>query len=71
MYFVYYGVLNLLAPMHVEIPYVSRFLIGVYYDFNMSWYSDIGSQLIISLLLKAFGPPIEFLFKYFIRKIKQ
>ena len=43
MYFIYYGVLNLLAPMNLEIPLVSRILIGIYPDFNMSWYSDIGN----------------------------
>ena len=42
IYFLNYGVLYLLAPMKLEIPFVSEVLIGVYYDFNQQWYSDIG-----------------------------
>ena len=42
MYFIYYGILNLLAPMKLEIPLVKFFLIGVYPDFNMAWYADVG-----------------------------
>ena len=42
IYFLNYGVLYLLAPMKLRIPFLPKTL-GVYYDFNQYWYSDIGN----------------------------
>ena len=42
IYFLNYGVLYLLAPMKLRIPFLPMTL-GVYYDFNQYWYSDIGN----------------------------
>ena len=61
IYFLNYGVLYLLAPMKLEIPFVSDILIGVYYDFNQQWYSDIGQQIISVMLINAVFPPLEIL----------
>ena len=47
IYFMNYGVLYLLAPMKVDIPGLERLpLVGIYFDFNLFWYSDIGNQII-------------------------
>ena len=59
--FIYYGVLYLVTPMRLEIPIVSYFTIGVYWDFNQYWFVDIGLQVMTVLLIKAFFPPVEFL----------
>mgnify|MGYP007058558178 CR=1 FL=1 len=62
--FVYYGVLYLITPLRLEIPIVSNFTIGVYWDFNQYWFIDIGYQVTMVLLIKAFFPPVEFLSKW-------
>ena len=62
--FVYYGVLYLITPMRIEIPIVSFFTIGVYWDFNQYWFADIGYQVFTVLCIKAFFPPTEFISKW-------
>ena len=61
IYFLNYGILYLLAPMNIQIPLVSDVLIGVYYDFNQQWYSDIGQQIISVMIINAIFPPLEIL----------
>ena len=51
IYFLNYGILYLIVPMKLKIPLVSYFLIGVYWDFNTFWYTDIGNQVITVLLI--------------------
>ena len=60
----YYGVLYLITPMRLEIPIVSFFTIGVYWDFNQYWFADIGYQVFTVLCIKAFFPPTEFISKW-------
>ena len=42
IYFINYGILYVLVPLKIQIPLVSDMLIGVYWDFNTYWYTDIG-----------------------------
>ena len=63
IYFMNYGVLYLLAPMKVDIPGLERLpLVGIYFDFNLFWYSDIGNQIISVMVINAVFPPIEVAF---------
>ena len=62
--FAYYGILYLITPLRLEIPLISYFTIGVYWDFNQYWFVDVGYQIASVLLIKAFFPPTEFITKY-------
>ena len=42
IYFLNYGVLYLLAPMKLNVPFVSSLVSGIYWDFNQYWFTDIG-----------------------------
>ena len=61
--------------MKLEIPIVSYFTIGVYWDFNQYWFVDVGYQIATVLLIKAFFPPTEFISKFslwfFLRSLDQ
>ena len=62
--FTYYGVLYLVTPLRIEIPIVSYFTIGVFWDFNQYWFTDVGMQVATVLIIKAFFPPTEFISKW-------
>ena len=71
IYFMNYGVLYLLAPMKVDIPGLERLpLVGIYFDFNLFWYSDIGNQIISVMVINAVFPPIEVAFIWILSFIK-
>ena len=62
IYFLNYGVLYLVAPMQVELPGLDQAtggVKGIYKDFNMFWYSDIGKQIVSVMIINAIFPPIE------------
>ena len=46
IFFANYGLLYLIGPMVLDIPYISHFAKGIYFDFNQAWYSDVGYQVI-------------------------
>ena len=71
IYFLNYGVLYVIAPMKLKIPLVSRFLIGVYYDFNQFWFTDIGNQVMSILVIQSFFPPLEFIGLWFLDVVKR
>jgi hypothetical protein len=43
IYFINYGVMYVIVPLNVQIPLVSFLFQGVYQDFNMYWFTDIGN----------------------------
>ena len=51
IYFINYGILYVIVPMKIQIPLVSDLLVGVYYDFNTYWYTDIGFQIITLMVI--------------------
>ena len=59
IYFLQYGVLYLFTPMSINFPIISKFVTGVYDDFNTYWYMDIGLQVVSVVLITAIFPPIE------------
>ena len=71
IYFINYGILYVLVPLKIQIPLVSDLLVGVYYDFNTYWYTDIGFQVITLMVIQAFFPPIEFAYLWFWDVIKR
>ena len=62
IYFLNYGVLYLIAPLSIKLPFVSFLLRGVYPDFNQFWFGDIGSQIISVMVINAVMPPVEVFF---------
>lgn len=62
IYFLNYGVLYLVAPLNVKIPFMAYLLRGVYPDFNQFWFSDIGNQIISVMVINAIMPPVEVFF---------
>ena len=71
IYFINYGVLYVIVPLKVKIPIVSNLLVGVYWDFNMYWYTDIGYQVISVLVIVALFPPLEFVGLWFWDVVKR
>ena len=71
IYFINYGILYVLVPLKIEIPLVSDLFLGVYYDFNTYWYTDIGFQVITLMVIQAFFPPIEFAYLWLWDVIKR
>ena len=59
IYFLNYGVMWLLAPMHIDIPIMSFSQAGIYYDFNQYWYGNIGYQVVTTMVINAIFPPLE------------
>ena len=61
IYFLNYGVLYLLAPMKLNVPFVSSLVSGIYWDFNQYWFTDIGYQVTTVMIINAIFPPLEIL----------
>ena len=70
MYFIYYGILNLLAPMHLRVFGIEAVLLNLYWDFNKTWYEEVGSEIALSLAIKAFGAPVEYYLKALVKLFK-
>jgi hypothetical protein len=49
------------------IPFLGVIFRSVYYDFDPTWYDDIGSALSFAMFYSAIWPIIEFLFFYGMR----
>lgn len=52
----------LLANANVEetIPFLSGIFNGPYNDYSVDWYNDVGNILVVSMILNAVLPVIEF-----------
>ena len=70
MYFIYYGILNLLAPMRIRVFGIEAVLLNIYWDFNITWYENVGSEIALSLIIKAFGAPVEYYLKALVKLFK-
>lgn len=44
IFFINYGIAFLIGPIRANIPSLNKFSLnlGIYYDFNEAWFSDIG-----------------------------
>ena len=76
VFFNNYGIVYLIAPMRINLPLISDFVMGIYLDFNYSWFKDIGGGLIIFVaVINTTMPPtmlvIDLLLKKVLRAIDQ
>ena len=55
IFFLNYGIMYLVAPMDIDISFL---ILGVYTEFNTSWYVNIGDLIVITMLILAISPPI-------------
>lgn len=56
------AIMILLANANVEetIPFLSGIFNGPYNDYSVDWYNDVGNILVVSMILNAVLPVIEF-----------
>ena len=69
IFFLNYGLLYLIAPMSLNIPIISSFMMGIYEDFNQYWFSDIGGMVISVQLINALTAPLEAFAFWFWNKV--
>mmetsp|Transcript_36399 Transcript_36399/g.44476 ORF Transcript_36399/g.44476 Transcript_36399/m.44476 type:complete len:226 (+) Transcript_36399:2111-2788(+) len=71
IFFFNYGIIYLVTPFSIEIPFLSSVFTGVYTDFSDSWYQDIGGPIISVALINACMPAvslvIEWLLNYLLK----
>lgn len=64
IYFINYGIAFLIGPIKANIPGFNNFSLnlGIYYDFNESWFGDIGELIVVNAIIYAAMPFVEDLF---------
>ena len=64
IFFINYGIAFLIGPIRANIPSLNKFSLnlGIYYDFNESWFGDIGELIVVNAIIYAAMPFVEDLF---------
>lgn len=59
IFFANYGLLYMIAPFRMDLGAFSTITVGIYEDFNQFWFSDIGTMVVVTMLINAVTAPLE------------
>jgi hypothetical protein len=52
------------AALGDKIPLIAKMFSGTYNDYSFDWYSNVGNQIVVSMVINAIMPVVEYLIEH-------